>query len=78
MIVDSPNKINLMTSEEVRSQGWQAESRDRDGHLLSIHAPFDTHADIVWFVREALEMGGTVTIWPIEGQHFNESYEGAS
>lgn len=78
MIVDSPNKINLMTSEEVRSQGWQAESRDKDGHLLSTHVPFTTNADIVWFVREALEMGATITVWPVQDQRFNESYEGAS
>jgi len=76
--VKNPNKINLMTSEEVRSNGWQAESRDSDGHLVMTHAPFDNHASIIWLVREALKNGETVTIWPVEGQQFSESYEGAS
>jgi len=62
----NPNTINLMTSEEVRKAGWQAETRDADGHLMRMHAPFD-HDDegIVWLVREALEHGETITIWPV-------------
>lgn len=60
----NPNPVNLMTSEEVRSRGWQAETRDADGHLIRMHAPFDGDDDIVWLVREALEHGETVTIWP--------------
>lgn len=63
----NPNPVNFMSSEEVRSAGWQAESRDSDGHLISMHAPFEAHDDegIVWFVREATKRGETVTIWPI-------------
>lgn len=62
----NPNPINFMSSEEVRSAGWQAEARDRDGHLISMHAPFEPGDDegIVWFVREATKRGETVTIWP--------------
>lgn len=63
----NPNPINLQTSEEVRQAGWQAETRDADGHLCRCHAPFDNDKDIVWFVREALEYGETVTIWPAKG-----------
>jgi hypothetical protein len=60
-----PMPINLMTSEEVRASGWQAESRDADGHLLATHAPFgDDDEGIVWFVRETTSRGETVTIWP--------------
>ena len=60
----NPNPINLQTSDEVRRAGWQAETRDGDGHLCRTHVPFDTDDEIVWLVREALEHGETVTIWP--------------
>ncbi|MGN7734416.1 hypothetical protein [Ensifer sp. R-19] len=63
----NPNPINLQTSEDVRKAGWQAESRDADGHLMRVHAPFETDEEIVWLVREALENGETVTIWPTKG-----------
>lgn len=35
-----PMPINLMPTAEVRSLGWQAESRDADGHLLAMHEAF--------------------------------------
>lgn len=62
-----PAAIHLMTSDEVRAKGWQAESRDADGHLISTHAPFEANDDegIAWFVREATSRGETVTIWPV-------------
>ncbi len=62
----NPNPINLTTPEEVRAQGWAAEVRDVDGHLIRTHAPFESDDDIVWLVREAMEHGDTVTIWPKE------------
>lgn len=62
--MEHPNIINLTTPEENRSRGWTAEERDKEGHLLSCHAPFETDEDIVWYVREAMKRGGTVTIWP--------------
>lgn len=34
----NPNPINLMTTHEVESQGWVAEARDGDGHLISTQA----------------------------------------
>lgn len=62
-----PSPVHLMASENVRANGWQAESRDADGHLISMHAPFgEDDEGIVWFVREATERGETVTIWPTE------------
>lgn len=63
----NPNPINLQTPENTRKAGWQAETRDADGHLMRVHAPFETDPEIVWLVREALEHGETVTIWPVEG-----------
>lgn len=60
----NPNSINLQTVEEVRKAGWQAESRDADGHLIRVHAPFETEDEIVDMVQEALAHGETVTIWP--------------
>ena len=63
----NPNPINLQTPENTRKAGWQAETRDADGHLMRVHAPFETDTEIVWLVREALEHGETVTIWPVEG-----------
>lgn len=62
--MQNPHPVNLMTSAEVRANGWQAETRDADGHLIRTHAPFDSDADIIWLVNEALEHGETVTIWP--------------
>jgi len=59
-----PMPINLMTSEEVRATGWQAESRDADGHLIGLYSQFDDDEGIVWFVRETTSRGETVTIWP--------------
>lgn len=61
----NPNPISLWPSDDVRAAGWQAETRDADGHLCRTHAPFDNDSDIVWLVREALEHGETVTIWPM-------------
>ncbi len=62
----APYPINLTPPNEVREAGWQAESRDSDGHLISMHAPFQDDDDegIVWFVREETVRGNTVTIWP--------------
>ncbi len=63
--MDDPDPINLWPSNEVRAAGWQAECRDADGHLTRTHAPFNSDEDIVWLVREALEHGDTITIWPV-------------
>lgn len=60
-----PMPINLTSSDDVRAGGWQAEARDSDGHLISTHAPFDSDESIVWYVREALKHGETITIWPV-------------
>ncbi|MEJ8474485.1 hypothetical protein [Roseibium algae] len=60
-----PSPVNLMTPEESRAGGWQAEARDSDGHLCSQHAPFDDDEEQAQYVREATERGHTVTIWPI-------------
>ena len=62
--MQNPMKINLMTPDEVRAAGWGAEERDKDGHLLSGHVLFEDDESIIWYVREAMKRGGTVTIWP--------------
>lgn len=36
-----PWPIHLTTTEEVRAQGWVAEARDEDGHLVSTQAWLD-------------------------------------
>lgn len=59
-----PKAVNLVTSEKVRADGWQAESRDADGHLISTHAPFDDDAELSEYVRDETTRGHTVTIWP--------------
>lgn len=33
--MQNPSPINLMTPAESRALGWQAESRDADGHLCT-------------------------------------------
>lgn len=60
-----PQPLHLTPPEQIRALGWQAECRDVDGHLTRTHAPFKTDEDIVWLVREALEHGETITIWPV-------------
>lgn len=65
----NPNPINLATPEEIRALGWQAEVRDADGHLTRTHAPFASDEDIVWLVKEAMQYGETVTIWPVAPVH---------
>ena len=60
----NPNPVNLQTSAEIRAAGWQAETRDADGHLCRAHVPFSSDEEIIWLVREALEHGETITIWP--------------
>lgn len=59
-----PYPINLMTPEESRSRGWQAESRDADGHLITQHAPFDNAKHMADYVWEEAACGMTVTVWP--------------
>lgn len=57
-----PKPINLKTTEEIREAGWQAESRDADGHLIGMHAPIyaDDEGIAEWIV-ECTEAGETVT-----------------
>jgi sulfur-carrier protein len=61
----NPMPINLMDQEAVRAGGWQAEARDADGHLISTHAPFSDDAGMIEYIKEAMEHGETVTIWPL-------------
>ena len=63
----NPYPINLTTPEEVRAQGWFAEARDSDGHLISCIAGPGLCSDEVLgeFLREYAGEGGcTVTAWP--------------
>lgn len=59
-----PKPVNLWTTEYSRSLGWQAESRDDDGHLISLHAPIDKNDDIAEWIVECLKAGETVTFYP--------------
>lgn len=63
--MENPRGVNLMTSEESRSRGWAAEARDSDGHLMNQHAPFSDDAVMVHYIREAIDEGWTITIWPL-------------
>lgn len=64
----NPNPVNLQTSKEVRERGWQAESRDADGHLTSCHAPIEADdAGIAKWIVECTGSGQTVTFWPAVG-----------
>ncbi len=64
----NPNPVNLQTSQELRAQGWQAESRDADGHLTSWHAPIDADdRGIAEWIMECTSSGETVTFWPASG-----------
>lgn len=62
--MENPRTVNLMTPAESRALGWQAESRDADGHLVSQHAPFDDDEEMGNYVRDETARGNTVTIWP--------------
>jgi hypothetical protein len=64
----NPFPVNLQTSAEVRGQGWQAESRDADGHLISCHAPIEANdGNIAEWIVECTSRGETVTFWPTNG-----------
>ena len=63
----NPKPINLQTSDRVRAQGWGAESRDADGHLISCYDTIGTGDDgIIDWVRECNKAGETVTFWPTD------------
>ncbi|WP_147127830.1 hypothetical protein [Shimia ponticola] len=40
--MQNPSAIHLTTTAEVKEQGWIAEARDSDGHLVSTLAWVDT------------------------------------
>jgi hypothetical protein len=59
----NPKLLNLMTSEEIRANGWGAEARDADGHLMTAHIPFSSDDERSRYVAECAAEGWTVTIW---------------
>jgi hypothetical protein len=61
-----PRPVNLMTPQESRALGWAAESRDKDGHLVTQHAPFESFIEMIDYIRKERNSGHTVTIWPHE------------
>lgn len=65
--MENPSPVNLLTPEESRAGGWQAEARDGDGHLMSQHPPFENDMQLGSYVREETALGYTVTIWPMRG-----------
>ncbi|TPE53050.1 hypothetical protein [Amaricoccus solimangrovi] len=60
----SPKPVNLTPPAEIRAAGWEAEARDDDGHLMTTHAPFSSDAEALRYLRESLDEGWTVTIFP--------------
>lgn len=65
----NPNPVNLQSSAEVRERGWQAESRDAAGHLISCHAPIEADdPGIAEWIVECTSRGETVTFWPTNGE----------
>ena len=65
--MEKPNPVNLTTTDEIKSRGWAAESRDADGHLISCHAPFEEgDSGIADWILECTRDGETVTFWPLE------------
>ena len=61
----NPSPANLKTSDQVRKAGWQAESRDADGHLVTCHAPISaSDTTIAEWIAECTANGETITIWP--------------
>lgn len=63
--MENPNPVNLTTTDEMKSLGWIAESRDADGHLISCHAPFDEGDEGIadWILERTCD-GETVTFFP--------------
>jgi hypothetical protein len=66
--MQNPKHVNLMTTAEVRANGWEAEARDDDGHLMTTHAPFTSDDEALRYLREAADEGWTVTMWPRGGK----------
>lgn len=58
----SPKSVNLMTTAEVRANGWAAEARDADGHLMTTHAQFTSDAEFLRYAKECAEENWTLTI----------------
>ncbi|GEM_PF-2291895 len=67
--MQNPNPVNLTTPQEVRSLGWAAEARDKDGHLLSMQewndqtTPHQNAVSLADFVTE-YATDCTITIFP--------------
>ena len=58
-----PWAINLITPEECRKNGWLAEARDADGHLISMISPRVDDASLGEFCREYMP-DHTITFFP--------------
>lgn len=59
-----PKPVHLKTSETVRSEGWIAEARDSDSHLISVISPDADDEQLGQFMREMVADGLTVTAFP--------------
>lgn len=60
-----PWPIHLTTTEEIKAQGWAAESRDSDGHLLSTTAPIEADdCTVLEWIIDCTKRGETVTFFP--------------
>lgn len=59
----NPNPVNLMTTSEVRANGWAAEARDADGHLMTTHAPFSSDAEFMRYANECAAAGWDLTVF---------------
>jgi molybdopterin synthase sulfur carrier subunit len=60
----NPKPVHLQTPDEVRAQGWLAEARDGDGHLMTVISPEADDASLGQFMRECTADGMTVTAFP--------------
>lgn len=54
----NPNPVNMIDQDKVRSLGWAAEARDKDGHLISTQAwlaqmpPHERAVSLAEFITE--------------------------
>jgi hypothetical protein len=57
-----PSPLALSDDEYFRSLGWAAVMRDKDGHAVGCHAPFETSEERRAYISDAKSRGCVVVL----------------
>jgi hypothetical protein len=66
--MQNPVPAHLVTRDAVRANGWLAEARDDDGHLISLVSPQGSDAALGAWIRECHAGGLRITVFPKSGK----------